>query len=204
LLFQAAKKRRTVSINRIRCTVTEEELISGCIRKEAKCQKQLFDLYAGRLFGVCLRYARNRGDAEDILQDAFIKIFDKISQFKREGSFEGWMKRIAVNTALKKYSVSRYRQEVTDSDKIGRLEISLDETVYSHLGEKELLKMIQDLPEGYRLVFNLYVMEGYQHNEIAEMLNIQAGTSRSQLVKARMMLQKQILEIQKQNCNEII
>ncbi len=114
------------------------------------------------------------------------------------------MKRIAVNTALKKYSVSRYRQEVTDSDKIGQLEISMDETVYSQLGEKELLKMIQDLPEGYRLVFNLYVMEGFQHNEIAEMLNIQPGTSRSQLVKARMMLQKQILEIQKQNCDEII
>jgi len=149
------------------------------------------------MLGVCHRYARNGGDAEDILQDAFIKVFAKIYQFKFEGSFEGWIRRIVVNTALKKYSLRRYEKEVSGYEISDRDESGMEPSAYAHLTEKELLDLINNLPDGYRLVFNLYVIEGYQHDEIAEMLGIQSGTSRSQLVKARTMLQKQIIQLQK-------
>ena len=146
---------------------------------------------------VCLRYARSTADAEDILQDAFIKVFDKMHQFKFEGSFEGWIRRIVVNTALKKYSLRRYEKEVVGYEIKDKDESVIEPSAYSDLTEKELMHLINMLPSGYKLIFNLYVIEGYQHDEIAEMLNIQPGTSRSQLVKARNMLQKQILELQK-------
>lgn len=177
--------------------MTEEQLIQGCIKNNAFCQKQLFERYASRMLGVSQRYARNSADAEDILQDAFIKVFDKITQFKFEGSFEGWVRRIVVNTALKKYTVSRYDKEITGYEVREKDEGALEPAAYSHLTEKDLLALIHNLPEGYRVIFNLYVVEGYQHDEIAGMLGIQAGTSRSQLVKARNMLQKQILQLQK-------
>ena len=177
--------------------MTEYELIRGCIKEEAACQKEVFNRYAGRMLGVCNRYARNSADAEDILQDAFIKIFEKIHQFKFEGSFEGWVRRIMVNTALKKYSLRRYEKEVSGYEVKDRDESGMEPSAYSHLTQKELMELINNLPDGYRMIFNLYVIEGYQHEEISEMLGIQAGTSRSQLVKARVMLQKQILELQK-------
>ena len=177
--------------------MTEEELIRGCIRGEATCQKELFNRYASRMLGVCHRYARNAADAEDILQDAFIKIFDKMSQFKFEGSFEGWIRRIMVNTALKKYSLRRYEKEVVGYEVKDRDEDAMEPSTYAHLSQKDILDLVNNLPDGYRLIFNLYVIEGFQHEEIAEMLNIQPGTSRSQLVKARGMLQKQILQLQK-------
>jgi RNA polymerase sigma factor (sigma-70 family) len=177
--------------------LTEDELIRGCLQEDAFCQKEVFNRFAGRMLGVCNRYARNSADAEDILQDAFIKVFDKIYQFKFEGSFEGWIRKIVVNTALKKYSLRRYEKEVTGYEITDRDESMLEPSAYGHLTEKDLLVLINNLPDGYRLIFNLYVMEGYQHDEIAAMLGIQPGTSRSQLVKARTMLQKQILQLQK-------
>lgn len=149
------------------------------------------------MLGVCYRYARNAEDAEDILQDAFIKVFDKMHQFKFEGSFEGWIRRIVVNTALKKYTLTRYAKEISGYDVKDKDESALEPSAYSHLTQKELMELVNNLPDGYRMVFNLYVIEGYQHDEIAEMLGIQPGTSRSQLVKARMMLQKQIIQLQK-------
>ena len=177
--------------------MTEDELIRGCLQDDDSCQKEIFNRFAGRMLGVCNRYARNSADAEDILQDAFIKVFDKIFQFKSEGSFEGWIRKIVVNTALKKYSLRRYEKEVVGYEIKDRDESSMEPSAYGHLSEKDLLNLINTLPDGYRLVFNLYVVEGYQHDEIAEMLNIQSGTSRSQLVKARNMLQKQIIQLQK-------
>jgi RNA polymerase sigma-70 factor (ECF subfamily) len=157
----------------------------------------VFSRYASRMLGVCNRYARNSADAEDILQDAFIKVFSKVFQFKFEGSFEGWIRKIVVNTALKKYSLRRYEKEVAGYEVTDRDERPMEPSAYGHLTEKDLLVLINNLPDGYRLIFNLYVIEGYQHDEIAAMLNIQPGTSRSQLVKARGMLQKQILQLQK-------
>ena len=177
--------------------MSEDELIKGCIRDEAPCQKEVFDRYSSRMLGVCQRYARNNADAEDILQDSFIKVFSKISQFKSEGSFEGWIRRIVVNTAIKKYSLTRYNKEITGYEVSDHLQPAAEPVAYGHLTEKDLMALINNLPDGYRLIFNLYVIEGYQHDEIATMLGIQAGTSRSQLVKARTMLQKQILELQK-------
>ena len=149
------------------------------------------------MLGVCHRYARNHEDAEDILQDAFIKVFSKIKQFKAEGSFEGWIRRIVVNTAIKKYSLARYTKELNGYDAAENMQPIMDPAAYGHLNEKELMALIHKLPDGYRIVFNLYVMEGFSHEEIAKMLNIQPGTSRSQLVKARMTLQKQILDLQR-------
>jgi RNA polymerase sigma factor (sigma-70 family) len=177
--------------------LTEDELIRGCLREEAACQKELFNRYASRMLGVCTRYARNITDAEDILQDAFIKVFDKIHQFKFEGSFEGWIRRIMVNTALKKYSLRRYEKEVVGYEIKDRDESSMEPSAYSHITQKELMDLVNNLPDGYRMIFNLYVIEGYQHDEIATLMGIQPGTSRSQLVKARTMLQKQILQLQK-------
>ncbi|MBK8609187.1 MAG: RNA polymerase sigma factor [Chitinophagaceae bacterium] len=177
--------------------MTEDELIRGCLQEDATCQREVFNRYAGRMLGVCNRYARNKADAEDILQDAFIKVFGKIYQFKSEGSFEGWIRRIVVNTALKKYALRRYEKELVGYEVKDKDEMVLEPSAYGHLTEKDLLNLINTLPDGYRLIFNLYVIEGYQHDEIADMLGIQSGTSRSQLVKARNMLQKQILQLQK-------
>jgi RNA polymerase sigma factor (sigma-70 family) len=175
-------------------------MIQGCIRQNPAAQKALFDTYAGKMMGVSLRYARNEADAEDILQDTFIKVFRKISQYQHNGSFEGWIRKIVVNTALKKYSVNRYTKERSnvDTSEYEHLQTE-DPEVYTDLSEKEILEMIHALPDGYRMVFNLYVIEGYRHEEIAEMMGIQSGTSRSQLAKARWMLQKQIMERQKIN-----
>jgi RNA polymerase sigma factor (sigma-70 family) len=178
--------------------LTQEEMIYGCIRQNPAAQKALFDKYAGKMMGVSIRYARNQADAEDILQDAFIKVFRKLEQYQHNGSFEGWIRKIVVNTALKKYTVSRYDKERSNGD-VSAFEYQLteDPEVYDELSEKEILAMIHALPDGYRMVFNLYVIEGYRHEEIAEMMGIQSGTSRSQLAKARWMLQKQIRERQK-------
>ena len=178
--------------------MTDIEIIKGCINDDALYQKSLFNRYASPLLGVCMRYARNKEDAEDILQDSFIKIFKKISQFKSEGSFEGWMRRVVVNTALKKYTVSRYTKEFSVEEvKDTTVPDSNDVPAFDHLKEKDLLVLIHNLPDGYRIIFNLYVIEGFHHDEIANMLGIQPGTSRSQLVKARQMLQREIIEIQK-------
>lgn len=177
--------------------MTDEELISGCKNNHSASQKAVFDRYASRMLGVCHRYARNHADAEDILQESFIKVFGKISQFKGEGSFEGWIRRIVVHTAIKKYSLMRYQKEQHSGDLKENAAMVSDPAAYQHLTEKDLLALINQLPDGYRLIFNLYVVEGYRHEEIADMLGIQPGTSRSQLVKARTMLQKQIIDLQK-------
>ena len=175
--------------------MTEEQLIKGCVQNDVACQRLLFERYAGKLMTICLRYSCDKPEAEDMLQDAFIKIFSHIRQYKSEGSFEGWMKRIVVNCALKTIQKKKTRFiEISNHDAAAP---QSDSFVLSSLTEDELIKMISSLPDGYRIVFNLYVMEGYSHDEIAEMLGIQAATSRSQLVKARKLLQKQILLNQK-------
>lgn len=186
-----------VGVNGLSPILNEDQLINGCKSRDSIAQRSLFERYAGRMLGVCERYARNHADAEDILQDAFIKVFEKIDQFKGEGSFEGWIRKIVVNTALKKYTLSRYSKEVGEEEMAKKEETQEeDPTAYQHLSEKDILKLIHQLPDGYRVIFNLYVIEGYRHEEIAEMLGIQSGTSRSQLAKARLMLQKQITAMQ--------
>lgn len=173
--------------------MTEKELIQGCIREDRECQLELFNLYAGKMLTVTRRYARHHLEAEDLLQDAFIKVFNNLDRFEGKGSFEGWIRRIVVNTALKNYNRSSFKKE-----NIGLPEYHdtpVNPEAISNLGEEELLKEIAALPDGYRIVFNLYVIEGYSHKEIAEELGIGESTSRSQLVKARKMLQERLADL---------
>ena len=167
------------------------DLIQGCINEDRNSQKALYHRFAGKMMALCLRYARNYSEAEDIMQDAFIKVFNNIHKFQFKGSFEGWIRRIMINTALKFYTKSSYRNEMPGLE---NYDCGVSQPkVFAYMSLDEILELISELPDGYRMVFNLYAIEGYNHNEIAEMLNISPGTSRSQLVKARRMLQKQIL-----------
>lgn len=175
--------------------MTETDLIKGCIRQDANCQRMLFEQFASKMMSVCLRYANDAMEAEDIMQDGFIKVFQYIHQFKFEGSFEGWIRRIIVNTAIR--HLEKKKLHFREIEENGANTPQLDPYAYAHLGQEDLMKLINQLPEGYRVVFNLNVIEGYSHDEIAEMLHIQPGTSRSQLVKARKMLQQQIIQLQK-------
>jgi RNA polymerase sigma factor (sigma-70 family) len=175
--------------------LTEEEIIKGCIQKDEHCQLVLFKQYAGRMMGVCLRYASDTPEAEDMLQEAFIKVFAAIHQFRFEGSFGGWIRKLTVRTCL---AVLRKKHmhytSITDTETV-----TDPHALYaiSAIHEKELIEMIRRLPQGYRIIFNLHVIEGYSHDEIAAMLNIEPVTSRTQLAKARKLLQKQILSQQK-------
>lgn len=175
--------------------LTEKQLVKLCMKEDRRAQQEVFRRYAGKIFTVCRRYTRHRLEAEDILQDAFIKVFDKIHTFKMEGSFEGWIRRIAVNIALKNYQKKSFQNEQIGLESYQ--EESADPTVFAHLGEEELLKLIEELPQGYRVVFNLYAIEGYSHKEISETLDIGESTSRSQLMKARKMLQGKVVQLQK-------
>lgn len=170
--------------------MSEDALIQGCLKKSSQHQKLLYERYAARMYAVCLRYARIQSDAVDILQDGFVKVFLNIQQYKSEGSFEGWIRRIMVHTALRHYQRQRFESEVTGHEHIP--EKSLEPEVLATLSEGELMELIAKLPEGYRLVFNLVAIEGYSHAEVAEMLQIQESTSRSQLAKARKWLAEQL------------
>lgn len=175
--------------------MTEAEIIKGCIQNNVQCQHTVFKQYAGRMMSICLRYAATTPEAEDMLQDAFIKIFSSIHQFRSEGSFEGWIKKITVNTCLA--LLHKRRMIYIEADAANNIADANALHTISGLTEKELIKLISRLPDGYRIVFNLYAIEGYSHEEISVMLNIESVTSRSQLAKARKMLQKQILSQQK-------
>lgn len=175
--------------------MAEDEIIKGCIQKNRECQKALFMRYAGKMLTVCRRYARHEMEAEDLLQDAFIKVYSNIDKFTQKGSFEGWIRRIVINTAIKNYQKHSFQKE-----RIGLASYEdqvVEPSAVSNLGEEELLKLIAELPDGYRVVFNLYAIEGYSHKEIGEALNIGESTSRSQLVKARKLLQAKIISMQK-------
>ena len=165
-----------------------DQLIKKCKKQDTKAQEQLYRLYGSKLFSICLKYSNNYASAEDTLQDAFITIFDKIEQYKNKGSFEGWIKRITVNTALQKYRKQKVF-EIIGEEQIEEVEVEIDE---DEVSLDYLLEIIQQLPDRYRLVFNLYVLDGYSHKEIAEMLNISDGTSKSNLARARNILKEKI------------
>lgn len=175
-----------------------EALIERCKNNEAKAQGELYELFSPKLFSVCLKYSRNYTEAQDNLQDAFITIFRTIGQFKHKGSFEGWVKRVTVNTVLQKYR----KQRVFDLVNEQQIEAEDVEVEDSGVPLDYLLKIIQELPDRYRLVFNLYALDGYSHNEIAEMLGISAGTSKSNLARARMILKNKISAYNKNSSAE--
>ena len=167
-----------------------DELVRLCKKKSTTAQQQLYKLLAPKLFGVCLRYAGNRTEAEDILQDGFVKIFTKIGQFDFKGSFEGWARRVVVNCALTHYRRESKLCAVSD---IAEYDTQLSpDDVLSVISGNELMQMVQQLTPQYRTVFNLYAIEGFSHQEISKMLNISEGTSKSNLSRARCMLQEKV------------
>ncbi|MXN91365.1 sigma-70 family RNA polymerase sigma factor [Flavobacterium sp. Sd200] len=165
-----------------------EQLIKECQQNSIKAQEQLYRLLAPKLFAVCLKYSRNRADAEDNMQDGFLLIFNKIGQYRFQGSFEGWAKRVMVNNVLQKYRTQGIFEIVSENlPEEADVEIDADEVSMDFL-----MQIIQELPDRYRMVFNLYVIDGYSHKEIAEMLSITDGTSKSNLARARMILKEKI------------
>ncbi|GGK39803.1 MULTISPECIES: RNA polymerase sigma factor [Flavobacteriaceae] len=171
-----------------------DKLIKQCANNDRKAQKEIYQLFAGKLFSICLKYSKNKQEAQDNFQDGFVTIFDKIGQFNFKGSFEGWIKRVMVNTILLKYRKKNVLSIVTEEipDEVV-VDIDDDEISLDYL-----LNLIQELPERYRMVFNLYVLDGHSHKEIAIMLQIAEGTSKSNLARARGIL-KQKIEIHQES-----
>lgn len=170
--------------------ITDSDLINGCIKGDRRMQEELYRRFSPRMYAVCLRYAGNAEEAEDILQEGFIKVFKKLDSFRSEGSFEGWVRRIFVNTAIEHFRRKRYLMPVTEKEENtieGKFTSVLDE-----LGAKDIMALVQELSPGYRTVFNMYVVEGYTHKEIADMLGISEGTSKSQLSRAKVILQDMV------------
>ncbi len=165
-----------------------EQLIKNCKKNDVKAQGELYKLFSSKLFSSCLKYSRNYTEAEDNLQDAFLTIFAKINQYNFKGSFEGWLKRITVNTVLQRYRNEKVF-DIINENMPEDVEVELDD---EDISIDFLLQIIQELPDRYRLVFNLYVLDGYSHKEIAEMLNISIGTSKSNLARARQTLKQTI------------
>ena len=175
---------------------SEQELIDLCIKGDRIAQRALYDRLASRMFPLCIRYVGERDTAEDILQDGFVTLFSRLDSFKGHGSFEGWARKIFVNTALM-YLRKKDALKMSDELETAR-NLSTDITSQmDNIGYKELMKLITSLPTGFRTVFNMYVIEGYSHKEIAEMLNISETTSRTQLSRARVWLQNKIKEMKK-------
>lgn len=177
--------------------LTEQQLIEGCISGKANFQEMFYRKYCSVMFGLCLRYASDYHQAEDNLQEGFIKVFNNLHKFARKGSFEGWMKRIFINTSIEAFRKKQNWLELLPND---QSTLYTTETgILDHLATQDLMRCIQQLPDGYRTVFNLYIIEGYAHQEISEMLNITVGTSKSQLSRARTALQAIIKQLEKQN-----
>lgn len=170
--------------------ITESELLQYCIKGSRVHQEIFYKKYASKMFGICLGYANDRDQAKDILQDGFIKIFASVKNYNNNGSLEGWVRRIIVNTAIDYYRKSVKELNNVDIEEAENIdgETSILENIY----EKELLSLIQKLPEGSRIIFNLFVIEGYSHLEISELLNISQGTSKSQFSRARLLLKEMI------------
>ena len=167
-------------------------IINGCLKGNRRDQELLYRRHAPKLYAVCLQYSGNDEEARDILQEGFIKIFENLNHYKYEGSFEGWMRRIIVNTALEKFRSRHNLYRVDDIDQIPELDAEPDSEDYSGLDAEDLLEIIRELPPKYRMVFNLFAIEGYSHKEIGQMVNISEGTSKSNLARARIILQRRV------------
>jgi len=176
-------------------SLTEKDLLRQCLDGDHNAQKQVFEMYAPKMMSVCMRYGRHKLESEEIMQDGFVKVFTNLHKFEYKGSFEGWVRRIMVNTALKLVSKKSFKNEQIGLE--GYQERSVDPTVFAKLSADDLLSLVDKLPKGYRTVFNLSVIDGLSHREISEALGIKESTSRSQLVKARNMLQNMIVEMNK-------
>jgi RNA polymerase sigma factor (sigma-70 family) len=173
--------------------ISESDLIKGSIAGDRRMQEELYRRFAPKMYAVCLRYANNTNDAQDLLQEGFIKVYKNLHRFRAEGSFEGWVRRVFVNT-----SIEHFRKKSAQLSSVSEREENTiedaDITALDSLAEKDIINIVQELSPGYRTVFNLYVVEGYSHKEIGELLGISEGTSKSQLARAKSILQKKITQ----------
>ncbi len=173
----------------------EERLLYQCLQGEQTAQRRLYDLYSKKMMGVCYRYARSLAEAEDMLQDAFVKVFDQLSEFRNEGSFEGWIRRIVVNTAIDHRKKENRKATTVDLEEA--IEVSIDHL--SFLENKDLILLLRQLPEESQLIINLYAIEGYTHQEISRMLGIKESSSRSRLTRARASFRELMEKASKKN-----
>ncbi|MCB0489230.1 MAG: sigma-70 family RNA polymerase sigma factor [Cyclobacteriaceae bacterium] len=173
----------------------ESEWIEGCKRQDARAQRSLYEHFSGKMYALCCRYIPSKMEAEDVLVTAFTKLFERIDQYKGEGSFEGWIRRIVVNESLTYLRRNKNMYLETEIEVVDRTPdyAQLD----THLEAADLMRLVGDLPTGYRMVFNLYAIDGYSHKEIADQLGISENTSKSQLSRARALLQKKLIEMEK-------
>jgi len=169
-----------------------DEIVKGCVAGKSDAQEALYRKYSGKLFGICLRYTKDYSAAEDVLHEGFIKILTNISSYKGTGAFEGWMRRVMVNTALERFRKQFQMYPITE---VNESDIGLKhEDILANINAKDLLELIKELPPAYKMVFNMYAIDGYSHKEIAEKLNISIGTSKSNLSRARKILQEKVKE----------
>jgi RNA polymerase sigma factor (sigma-70 family) len=181
--------------------MSDQQLIDGCARHERKAQKMLYEKYSRLLMGVCMRYASDKAEAEDILQDSFLKIFFRIKDFTGTGSFVGWLRKIVVNTAITNYHANlkyRYHVDIEDYISVETGVSGFDEDFFT---ADELIRVLNELPKGYRMVFNLYAVEGYKHKEIAEMMGIDTNTSKSQYSRAKAVIRDRLEQLGKLRTN---
>jgi RNA polymerase sigma-70 factor (ECF subfamily) len=172
--------------------MSDQQIIEGCAKHERKAQQMLYDRYSRFLLGVCLRYVADKAEAEDILQDSFLKIFFNIDEYSGTGSFTGWLRKVAVNTAITHYHKNlkhRYHLEIEEYVSVETGVSSFEDDFFT---SDELYRVLNELPAGYRMVFNLYAVEGYRHKEIAEMLGIDINTSKSQYSRARAVIREKL------------
>jgi RNA polymerase sigma factor (sigma-70 family) len=174
-------------------TISESDLIKGCIAGDRRMQEELYRRFASKMYAVCLRYANNADDAQDLLQEGFIKVYRNLHRFRAEGSFEGWIRRVFVNTSIEHFRKKSTKMLMVTDKEESNIE-DADITALQRLAEKDIINIIQELSPGYRTVFNLYVVEGYSHKEIGDLLGISEGTSKSQLARAKGVLQKKIAQ----------
>lgn len=180
--------------------MTEIELIKGCLRNDRMSQKTLYERYYGKMLGVCTRYAKDRDHAKDMLQDGFLKLFTNLQSYNNKGSFEGWMRRIIVNTCIDNIRKDKKNYLIVSTTFANENDANIpdetsDDDLADKISEAEILRAVQDLTPAYRMVFNLYVIEEYTHKEIAELLEISEGTSKSNLAKAKFNLKKNLMHL---------
>ena len=176
--------------------MSEEQMIKGCLESNPLAQRTLYNKLGPKMMGVCLRYMANMEEAQDVLQDGFVKVFDKLGAYSGAGSFEGWVRRIFVNTALdaiRKNKKLKHQGQIDDVT----FAFGFNDFIFETLVAEDLLKVLQELPLGYKTVFNLYAIEGYSHKEIAKKMNVTVSTSKSQFSRAKAMLREKITELEK-------
>ena len=178
-------------------TITESDLIKECIEGNRGAQEELYKRFAPKMYAVCMRYANNADDAQDLLQEGFIKVYKNLSKFRAEGSFEGWVRRVFVNTSIEHFRRKNTLYSITEKEE--NVVEDADISALDNLAEKDIINLIRELSPGYRTVFNMYVVEGYSHKEIGNILGISEGTSKSQLARAKAILQKKVQERLEEN-----